>query len=193
MGQENAQKLKLRPWERGDKLSAEHLDEAVQGVRALRETVIVPQQAETKGTGFNIYRVTEAPDQTTWLLKAVLVNDTNDTNGDREAISTEQEYKVAEGSYSIQVGDLVTNAKNPKNPNSRLVTPISPCSGIASYKVVSEHDDVLKCNLVGDDAVTPTVYWVAKPWLLRKASYDSLSEYTYVDKNTRDVDNGDRS
>lgn len=63
---------------------------------------------------------------------------------------------------------------------------------ISSYSIITEYDDVLKCNKVGDTESPPVEYWIAKPYLLRKKSYSALSNYTYVNKNTRDVDDGSK-
>ena len=129
MSETNAQKTHLQDWQRGRELSSENLNETVHRVRALSESIGLPQGVPESSIGINLFRVTEVVDVTAdpiiWTIKAVRVNDVFDTSDILEAIEQERTFKLPEGTFGVAVGDLVTEAKTAKNQNQKLAYPIS--------------------------------------------------------------------
>jgi hypothetical protein len=142
MKTQDAQRKPLGDWKKGRPLTGDNLQESIKVIRDLKDTLNAPQGVNTQTVGFRLYRVTEAVDLTlsplTWEIKAVLVNDTlnSDTPPLLQAITEEIVMKVPGGTYGVAIGDLVTKAFGAKVTTSRLVVPINPAPLV--YKATAD-------------------------------------------------------
>ena len=139
----DSQRKALGDWKQGRALSAMNLQEVIEVVRDLQNTIITPQQVTAQTPGIPLYRVTEVVDLTlepvTWEIKTVRVNDVLNTEDPPalEAISDELTMKLQEGTYGIAIGDLVTKATGKKDPYSNLVVPVAKIDPDV-YKVTAD-------------------------------------------------------